>query len=397
MKRRLTAGFVKNPPLPAPPRSRVYYWDESPRGFGLMVTDKGHKSWVIECRYGGQARRITLSGVIPLDQARAKALEILSKAALGQDPAPKRSAQLAEPTFKEIANDYLRLEGKTLRSHDKYHRTLERLVYPAIGARPIRQIERYEITRMLDDIAETAPVMAKLTLAIIRRVMSWHATRDGRFTSPIVAGMAPRKATEGPRSRILSDNELRRVWTAAEACTGVLGPLIKFLLLTACRREEAGGMAWHELQDEIWIVPPERHKTGEKSGELVRPLSGAAMMIVNDMPRVHGSRYVFSASNRPFGNWSTAKERFDTECGVADWTWHDLRRTSRSLMSRAGVDSDIAERCLGHAIGGVRAVYDRHSFMTEKRLAFEKLAALINRIIDPDDNVIAYPTIAGNR
>src|SRR5262249_23921385 len=53
------------------------------------------------------------------------------------------------------------------------------------------------------------------------------------------------------RSRILSDNELRRVWTAAEACTGVLGPLIKFLLLTACRRQEAGAMAWDELQGEF--------------------------------------------------------------------------------------------------------------------------------------------------
>jgi len=123
MKRKLTAGFVKNPPLPTPPKDRVYYWDESLRGFGLMVTDKGHRSWVIECRFRGQTRRITLSGVLTLDQARAKALETLAKAALGEDPAPKRSHQpSAEPTFMEIADDYLRLEGKTLRSHDKYHR-----------------------------------------------------------------------------------------------------------------------------------------------------------------------------------------------------------------------------------------------------------------------------------
>jgi integrase len=67
---------------------------------------------------------------------------------------------------------------------------------------------------------------------------------------------------------------------------------------------------------------------------------------------------------------------------------HDLSRTARSLMSRAGVASDHAERCLGHVIGGVRGVYDRHAFSREKREAFEALAAQIERILNPADNVM---------
>ena len=70
------------------------------------------------------------------------------------------------------------------------------------------------------------------------------------------------------------------------------------------------------------------------------------------------------------------------------WVLHDLRRTARSLMSRAGVPSDIAERVLGHAIGGVRAVYDRHDFLVEKADALEKLAALLDRIINCAENLI---------
>jgi hypothetical protein len=58
-----------------------------------------------------------------------------------------------------------------------------------------------------------------------------------------------------------------------------------------------------------------------------------------------------------------------------------LRRTSRSLMSRAGVDADIAERCLGHVIPGVRGVYDRHEYYREKAQAYEALAGLIDRIV----------------
>ena len=57
-------------------------------------------------------------------------------------------------------------------------------------------------------------------------------------------------------------------------------------------------------------------------------------------------------------------------------------------MSRAGISSDHAERCLGHVIGGVRGVYDRHEFNAEKKHAFEALAALVHRIVNPKDNVV---------
>ena len=70
------------------------------------------------------------------------------------------------------------------------------------------------------------------------------------------------------------------------------------------------------------------------------------------------------------------------------WTLHDLRRTARSLMSRAGVPADTAERVLGHVIPGVRSVYDRHSYAAEKREALEKLAALVERIVTPTEKVV---------
>jgi integrase len=73
----------------------------------------------------------------------------------------------------------------------------------------------------------------------------------------------------------------------------------------------------------------------------------------------------------------------DAASGVTDWRLHDLGRTARSLMSRAGVSADIAERCLGHVIPGVRGVYDRHEYLDEKRQAFEALAAQIERIVNP--------------
>jgi integrase len=118
-----------------------------------------------------------------------------------------------------------------------------------------------------------------------------------------------------------------------------------------------------------------------------KPLSKAAQAVMEILP-VLGT-IVFSGNGRnPMGGLGKRKAKLDKLSGVTGWVIHDLRRTARSLMSRAGVDADIAERCLGHVIGGVRGVYDRHSFFEEKRIAFEKLAALIEGIVNPKDNVV---------
>ena len=385
MKHRLTAAFVKSAPIPA--KDRAYYWDAGLSGFALSVTEHGAKSWICQFRWNGKTRRLTMSGIVPLEEARLWARERLILVAKGIDPEPKSQAA-PEPTFREIADDYLRMEGKTLRSHDKYARTLERLVYPVIGERPIRQIERYEITRLLDAIAGAA--MAKLTLAIVRRVMSWHATRDSRFVSPMVAGMGPRKATGDSGSRIINDDELRAVWAASEAQEPFLA-VVRLLLLTGARREEIGAMRWDELKGDVWTLPPERHKTGRTAGELVRPLSKAALAIVNAQPRIGSSPYVFG--QRGFGNWTAAKEKFDRNCGVDNWSLHGLRKTARTLMSRAGISSEVAERALGHAAGQMETIYNRHRFLDEQRVAFAAIAELIDRVANPVvDNVVPLNT-----
>ena len=76
---------------------------------------------------------------------------------------------------------------------------------------------------------------------------------------------------------------------------------------------------------------------------------------------------------------------------------HDLRRTARTLLSRAGISADIGERCLGHVIGGVRRHYDLHEYETEKRAAFEALAALIGRIAHPPTEGVGVADLAAER
>jgi integrase len=147
-------------------------------------------------------------------------------------------------------------------------------------------------------------------------------------------------------------------------------------------------MARAELSGGIWTIPGSRYKT--KLDHSI-PLTPAASAVLDRLPKIGAGRFVFTGDGqKPFSGYSKTKAKFDKECGIAGWTLHDLRRTARSMMSRAGVSSDIAERCMGHVLPAMRATYDRHSYVAEKQRAFEALAALIQRIVDPPaDNVIA--------
>ena len=190
---------------------------------------------------------------------------------------------------------------------------------------------------------------------------------------------------EHARSRVLNDNELRAIWKAAGEA-GTFGAVTRFLLLTACRRGEAASLPWSEIVDGVWHLPPGRNKTKQP---LARPLSRAALALLDTQPRLAGVPYVFTVGDGPWTSFSVPKKLLDTAAGVAGWRLHDLRRTARTLLSRAGVNADIAERCLGHVLGGVRGTYDRHRYQTEMLHAYEALAAQIERIVDPQQpNVV---------
>ncbi|WP_439402675.1 tyrosine-type recombinase/integrase [Bradyrhizobium sp. DASA03068] len=393
MKLKLTpVGVAK---AAAPEKGRTFYWDEGLPGFGLMVTANCHKSYVVQYRAGARSRRMHLKNGLTLTAARKEAKAILGAVAKNRDPlSERRKAERAESdTLKAVVEEYLTREGKRLRSINERRATLQRHVLPRLGTRQIGDITRTDIVRILDRIAdESGAPMADHVLAHLRRVMTWHASRSDDFRSPIVRGMARTSPSQRRRQRILTDAELRAVWEAAGASQHVFGYLVRFLLLTAVRRSEAAGMQRREVIEAEWTIPQERYKTGL---ELVIPLSDAAQAVLSDVPKIGKAGFVFTTDGKhPISGFSKFKASFDQkvlallrehdpEAKLPRWTLHDLRRTARSLMSRAGVPTDHAERALGHVIGGVRGVYDRHEYLSEKRRAFEALAALVERIVPP--------------
>jgi integrase len=375
-------------------QSQTDYFDEGRPGLALRVSRAGTKSWTYHFTLGGLRARMTFGTYPATSLAKAHTTADEAKAALetGRDP---RTALAKPETLKAICEEWAEREGAGLRTGDDRKATLERLVYPTLGNRPIGDIRRSDIVRLLDRIEdESGPVMADQTLAFIRRVFNWHASRSDDFRSPIVRGMARTKPKARARKRILADDEIRDVWTALDAADvpACYPAYVRSLLLTATRRNESAGMNSTELDGELWTIPGERYKT---KLDHVIPLTAQAKALIGSKPDGFkgNSWFIFSTTGGKlaFSGFSKAKRALDAEIAkrrVVDgrepmprWTLHDLRRTARSLMSRAKVPTDHAERVLGHVIGGVRETYDRYEYLDEKREALTALARLVHWIV----------------
>jgi integrase len=370
---------------------------EVPRGFGVRVTHQGVRSFVL--RYFLKGEHLGVIGRFPDWKpalAVREAREWRQEIDRGIDPLESRRKQEAADDGRDkveaIFKEWLTREGGELRgAHD---RTLifERLVYPVLGDKQIMDVKKSDVVRLLDGIQDNnGAVMADRTLAYVRKVFNWHASRSDDFLSPIVKGMARTKPQERQRKRILTDAEIRVVWRTAAELKTPFARFVQFCLLTGARRSEAAELPWSELDGADWTLPKARNKT---KVDLLRPLSNATVAVLP--ARVDDCDFVFSTDGiNPISGWTKFKASFDkavlkelrkSDPGaepLPDWHLHDLRRTCRTLMSRAGVDPDHAERCLGHVIGGIRGNYDMHEFEAEKAAAYEALAALVDRIVSP--------------
>ncbi|MGO9049934.1 MAG: tyrosine-type recombinase/integrase [Xanthobacteraceae bacterium] len=384
-----------------PGKARREIPDGGARGLYLVVQPSGVKSFAVRYRFAGTPRKLTLQPGISLAAARVEAAGALYKVAQGIDPGGEKRATAqarhlaASDTFQAVIDEYFRREGskpaeKQIRTLRWRQRLFERFISKTLGERPIAEIKRSEIVRLMDSIEETSgTTTADRMFTLIGRVMNWHAKRSDDFKSPLVRGMREIDRTE--RDRILSDDELRAVWLAADQEKGPFPAFIKFLLLTAARRAEAVRMRWDEIIGTDWFLPASRNKT---KVDFVRPLSAAAQEVLAKLPRIADSPFVFTTDGRqPIGGFSRRRQHFYKLCGVSGWTLHDLRRTSRSLMSRCGVPVDHAEQCLGHVLPKIRRTYDKHEFNAEKLRAFEMLATQIERIVNPQENVL--PMVRG--
>jgi integrase len=372
------------------PEKEIVYWDEALPGFGLKITPKGRKVFIVLYRAGGSSgsrlRKYTIGpyGRITLHNARLQAQKVLAARLDGRDPAmEKREARrrITVDTVAEIVAFYAKQHLSKRRSGPVMTQILQRELVERWGSRSVHEVSKRDIIDLITAVVDRgAPMGANHTLRVTRAFFNWCLGRAILERSPCDGVKAPTIAKT--RDRVLTDKELASVLLAARATGGSYGAIVEVLALTGQRREEVARMTWAEVDfvGRHWSLPGTRTKNGKTH---VVQVSDLAVGVILAQPRF--STFVFPAGGgKPFSHFSREKRRLDVLSGVLGWRLHDLRRTMVSGMARLGVAPHVADKILNHASGtisGVAAVYQRHEFMQEREDALKRWSAHVESII----------------
>ena len=356
-------------------------WDAKLPGFGVRVSSKGTKSFVLVYRHGGRARRMTIGRypMLGLADARKLAQTALSKIGQGVDPvAEKEAAKVRNDNlFPAVVDEFVRVHCSRHNRANTAKET-ERLLRVEFERkwrkRDLHSIGKVDVNRILDGIVDRgSPGAAAHAFAAIRKLFNWCVERGLIDVSPCLGLKSP--ARIGARERVLDDQELRAVWRASVQVGYPVGPIVQLLILTAQRRGEVAGMRWTDLDLEVclWTIPGELTKNG-RSQQV--PLCPRAVDIISSLPQLD-EVFVFPArgvKSQAFGGFNKGKLRLDAASGVSGWTFHDLRRTAATGMARLEVPPHVVERVLNHVSGtfaGVAGIYNRFAYLPEMRKGLE--------------------------
>lgn len=411
----LLKGFEKAVATAEAKPKRQVIFDEATTGLSLIVTPKGKRSFAVVARNpdGKQVwKQIGDPDDMPIDAARALARMAVKRIKAGEEALPSAKPKKAPDTFRKVCEQFLarHVDAKALRMAKEVRRTFDVYVLPEWGDEPFVEIRRRTVTDLLDKIQDRkagpngdmgGPTQADHTLAYLSKLFAWYQARDEDYVSPIVRGMKRTNPKERARVRVIgqdargefNDQELRLFWKTASAA-GQYGAFLQLCLLTGQRRDKVRTMRRDEIVHGAWNIASEAR---EKNNAGLIDLPKMALAIIDAQPEVKGNPFVFAGRDEA-AMWPGAKLKadFDEKLATANegkplapWVVHDLRRTAKTLMRRAGVDSEISERVLGHTIAGVEGVYDRFAYRAEKEKALQALADLVERISNPPaDNVV---------
>ena len=363
MKKHLTdAAIARYHP---PKAGDLEIFDLGYPGLALRIGYGGAKAFVLFHRDNGRLKRTTLGRWPKVSLAEAR--ESWRRVAEGK---PITQAGEKGDLFSAAVETWLKLDAaqrNKASSLTTLHHIVDHDILPPWRDRYITDITRKDVAALIDGIIERgAPAKARQVHAYLHRLFKWHAGRGTIPANPMQDMERPSK--QSSRERVLTDDELSKVWKAAE---GVPGSVVKLLILTGARREEIAQLRWNEIQGDEIHLSNGRTKSGEAR---IIPLSGPAQELLASLPHI-SSEYVFSTNGeKPVSGWSSVKAKLDAACGVKSWVLHDLRRSCATGLQKLGVTLQATEAVLGHTSGsrgGVVGIYQRHDYAKEKRAALE--------------------------
>lgn len=376
---KLTAKFIESIQSNG---KRKEFCDPYLKGFGLRVSKMGAKTFYVRIRYRGKIQRHTI-GTYPsysLSEAREKAAEVIEQAEKGT----LHSVAVQKLTIKEAYDRFIALYAKVHNKDWAMSDSRLKKFMAEYGGMDLADLERRDIIAHLDSLmAAGTPTQANRAHAALSKFLNWCVERCYIEHSPCYGVKKPAK--ENPRDRVLSEDEILKIYNACNSFGYPFGPLFQILLLTGQRRGEVSGMRWSELDlpNKTWSLPKERAKNGKAH---IVPLSPYVIEILESLPRFLHSDLVFTTNGKtPVSGHGKYKYRLDDALGVSDWVFHDFRRTAASGMARLEIPPYVVEKVLNHVSGtfaGVLGVYNQYGYDREKREALNKWADYVIGLSD---------------
>ena len=381
------------------PRDQRYeVAEDNGKGLVLRVSPSGNKSFVYVYRFAGRLRRMTLGnypGTTLEDvhvlhsearKLRKKNIDPIEQKAIADEQLKienqhKKEAlqrEKAGRTIAELAEQYLERHAKQKkRSWREDERVIKKDITPAWGHRRVKDIKRQDVADLLDRIVDRgAPVAANRTLALLSRMFNFAIERGSIEHNPCARITPP--GEERSRERVLTADEIKTFWYGLEKAGTQenIKLALKFQMVTAQRRGEVATArkADIDLDEKVWTIPVERSKNKmlhrvpltNTAAELAEALIAFSRDSEWLVPSPRGEEHITErALTRAIGN---NRKSFP----IPHFTPHDLRRTAASQMAESGIPRLHISMVLNHVEGGITRVYDRYTYMTEKREALER-------------------------
>ncbi|MBL8577762.1 MAG: integrase family protein [Mesorhizobium sp.] len=383
---KLTDAAVERAALPDG-KTEAVFWDSDVTGFGLRLRG-GAKTFILFYRPAGAGRsaamkrvRIGTPSTIKTAEARKVALGLLGKVAGGGDPAKDRAEQKRRD--KATVSDLL----------DAYEKDLKRRKYVAWTmvmstlrrrlkkhfAKDIATLRGADFAAIIEGLHNDGkPGAAEEFRSRCRAFLSFCQVKAKVIEHNPLFGFRRQRATRADRlkkadhGRALSDEELVKVWRAADAAT-VFGRFVRFLILTGCRRGEGARVTRSMILKEGGTAVIDFPAAFVKQGRGHKVPVTDTLQGLLDRCTVDARSDLLFPSVRTGGEmsgWNKMRAGLVKDSGVT-FTFHDLRRTFRTGLSRLGVSTEMSELAIGHARENLIEIYDRDDGSARMRAAFD--------------------------
>ncbi len=413
MAQRITDKMVKA--LKTPDAGQRIIFDTDAKGFGIRVTAKGARAFILEYWFDGKQRRLTI-GRYPtwsVEAARKEAKALRQRIDRGEDPMAARTTTRKAPTLKDLCDRYEaeHLPGKADGTKARDREMIRKDILPALGKRKVADVHHGDAKALHARVtARGAPVRANRVLSLISRLFNLASIPKEGEVEPWRTPLQPNPAKgvarnpEAGRDRFFSEAEIDRIATALVAYPGEhVANMLRFVMLTGARPDEAIKATWDqvELEAGTWTKPA--HYTKQRKLHRV-PLTPAATELLQqarkavpeDCPYLFPGRLTEARGWQPIKQYRSAwgwirdRAKLEPDAEGRQPRVYDLRHTYAATGAGQGLSLYIIGALLGHTQARTTQRY-AHLADDPLRQAAEKIGGAIANAGKSSGNVVDLP------